>query len=110
MRDKTYPATLFIQKWIGLMKVTIACAFLLIGSLIAAVGFASGAVSFRTTQASVKLPDITTWLDITDEKGQKIDAIKPEQLSATVGPYPTVIKEVKPFSELNKGTALPLFF
>ena len=87
------------------MKASIAYGFLLIGSLIAAAGFASEAVSFRTTQASVQLPDITTWLDITDEKGQKIEAVKPEQLSATVGSYPAEVKAVKPFSELHQGTA-----
>lgn len=70
------------------MKATIACGFLLFGFLISAVTFASEGVSFRITQASVQLPTITTWLDITDEKGQKIDALKPEQLSATVGSSP----------------------
>jgi VWFA-related protein len=87
------------------MKATIACGFLLIGFLISAVAFASEGVSFRITQASVQLPTITTWLDITNEKGQKIDALKPEQLSATVGSYPAEVKEIKPFSELNKGTS-----
>lgn len=85
------------------MKAFIACGLLLIGSITTAV--ASEAVSFRTTQASVQLPTITTWLDIADEKGQKIEAVKPEQLSATVGSYAAEIKDVKPFSELNKGTA-----
>ncbi|NOT10979.1 MAG: VWA domain-containing protein [Methylococcaceae bacterium] len=87
------------------MKATFAYGFLFIGSLMSAVGFASEAVSFRTTQASVQLPTITTWLDITDEMGQKIEAVKPEQLSATVGSYAAEAKEVKPFSELHNGTA-----
>ena len=89
----------------GQVKKTLACAFLLIGSLFAAVGLASEAVSFRITQASVQLPDITAWLDITDEQGHKIDAVKSEQLSATVGSYPAEVKAIKAFSELNKGTA-----
>jgi VWFA-related protein len=87
------------------MKTALIYGFFLIGSLIAAVALASEAVSFRTTQASVELPTITAWLDITDEKGQKIDSVKPVQLSATVGSYPADVKAVTLFSELSQGTA-----
>lgn len=87
------------------MKATVACGFIFICSLMSVVGFASEAVYFRVTQASVQLPNITTWLDITDEKGQKLEAVKPEQLSATVGSYAAEVKTVQPFAELNEGTA-----
>lgn len=87
------------------MKANLFCGFLVIGSLIANVAAASEAVSIRTTQASVQLPAITAWVDMTDEKGQRLESIKPEQLSATVGSYVAEIKSVQPFSEVTKGTA-----
>lgn len=87
------------------MKAIIACSLLLVSSLITGVGVASEAVSFRTTQANVQLPLITTWLDIADDKGQKITALKPEQLSATVGPYSAQVKSLQPFAETQEGTA-----
>ena len=89
----------------GQVKATIACAFLLIGSFFASVGDASEAASFRITQASVQLPALTAWLDISDEQGHKIEAVKPEQLLATVGSDPAEIKAIKPYSEVNTGTA-----
>ena len=87
------------------MKNTMITGFILIGTLISAISYASDAVSFRTTQASVELPSITTWLDVTDEKGQTIDTLLAEQLLATVGPHTAKVKQVKRFSELNQGTA-----
>jgi len=87
------------------MKKVITTVFLLISTLISITSFASGTVSFRTVQARVKLPIITTWVDVTDENGQTINDLKSEQLLATVGSHSAKVKHIKLFSELDKGTA-----
>ncbi len=87
------------------MKKTIACSLLIIISLTNTVVLASEAVNFRVTQANVQLPDITAWIDIADDKGVKLETLKAEQLTATVGTYPATVKEVSPFSKSNAGTA-----
>ena len=75
-----------MQKRMSHMKITRIFAFLLLAIFISDFALAKTDVSnFRISQATVQLPIITTWLDISDDQGQSISSISPEQLSITVG-------------------------
>lgn len=88
------------------MKITRIFAFLLLAIFISDFALAKTDVSnFRISQATVQLPIITTWLDISDDQGQSIPSISPEQLSITVGAEKADITSIKPFAETNQGTA-----
>ncbi len=88
------------------MKITRIFAFLLLAIFISDFALAKTDVSnFRISQATVQLPIITTWLDISDDQGQSIPSISPEKLSITVGAEKADITSIKPFAETNQGTA-----
>lgn len=88
------------------MKITRIFAFLLLAIFISDFALAKTDVSnFRISQATVQLPIITTWLDISEDQGQSISSISPEQLSITVGAEKADITSIKPFAETNQGTA-----
>ena len=92
-----------MYKWIGLMKVIKISVFLLLNFIINSV-LATEAVDFRITQSSIQLPNITAWIDISNDSGKRV-VLSPEQLSATLGSNAATINDVKPFSEKVSGTA-----
>jgi len=95
-----------MREWMGYMKIARFFIFLLLNIFVSNFAFATNQVAnFRISQAAVQLPVITTWLDITDEQGQSIPSISPEQLSITVGAEKADVKTIKPFAETNEGTA-----
>ena len=92
-----------MYKWIGLMKVIKISVFLLLNFIINSV-LATEAVDFRITQSSIQLPNITAWIDISNDSGKRV-VLSPDQISATLGSNAATIKDVKPFSEKVSGTA-----
>ena len=92
-----------MREWMGYMKIARFFIFLLLNIFVSNFAFATNQVAnFRISQAAVQLPVITTWLDITDEQGQSIPSISPEQLSITVGAEKADVKTIKPFAETNE--------
>ena len=87
------------------MKIAEIFILLLLNIYLSNFAFATTQVAnFKISQTTVQLPVITTWLDITDEQGQTIPSISPEQLSLTVGADRAEVKSIKPFADTSEGT------
>ncbi|WP_139488256.1 VWA domain-containing protein [Brevibacillus dissolubilis] len=52
---------------------------------------------------SEAFPQLLTYLDLRDSSGQPLTALRPEQLSATLGTNPLKVVDLKPFDETGEG-------
>ncbi len=64
--------------------------------------------SFRISQASVRLPQITAWLEVLTTADQFVPDMAVSQLTASIGTRPAQIQSITPFSETGEGMAAVL--
>ena len=73
--------------------------------MIALSAYAEDPGSFRISQAVVRLPQITAWLEVLTPGDQFVSDVAPNQLTASIGARPAKIVSLTPFPNSGEGIA-----